>query len=375
MLASSISTDPESELPRRRTPIDSATVENVLIRTGYCKSMGEGPASIAQRPPSRAPDTFALFFREQNMINTRRMIASPALAVSMLMLVAAQRPSPTPTFAPALAYRYTSGSTQDIRLGNADGSAAVLLVRVNYSSRNGAPISRFSLAPLSQRRLAYIDNQDPKSRKIRLVSWSQSNAGGPIAVAPDAEPLFSAPDGFWIGDVAFSPDGSQVAVVGESRDGNSTLRLFDVTLRTQIGDPIPLPYGALYLSWRSDGALFMSYGSQASVYQDGTQTPLWNFPMDGRADTSNVAPSNVVLSYNGYLWRWDGSSVQGDAPVLTRLGTPVYSFDVSVRCDDQAIIHRTGAMKRKVFIFAGGVDQLYSSDDNITFPSYPNSCE
>lgn len=118
----------------------------------------------------------------------------------------------------------------------------------------------------------------------------------------------------------------------------------------------------------------MSYGGQASVYQSGVQTPLWNFSLDGRADTYNVSPSNVVLSHNGYLWRWDGASVQGDSPVLSPLGTPHYSFDASVSCDDQAIIQRTGAKKRRVYIFAGGSDRLYLSDGNISFPTYPNSC-
>lgn len=308
------------------------------------------------------------------MIISRRAIAPAALALSMSVLIAAKTPAPNPSFTPALAYRYTSGNAQDIRLGNADGSAAVLLVRANYSQNSGTRITRLSLAPLSQRQLVYVDNESPSSRLVRLVSWSQPEAGGPIKPVPDANPLFTAPIGFSIGDVDFSPDGTQVAVVGESGSNNSSLRLFDVSSRKQVGEPIPLPYGALRVSWRSDGALFMSYGTQASVYQNGVQTPLWNFPIDGRADTYNVSSSNVVLSHNGYLWRWDGVSVQGDSPVLSPLGTPHYSFDASVRCDDQAIIHRTGATKRKVYVFADGNDHLYSSDGNISFPTYPNGC-
>ena len=119
------------------------------------------------------------------MRRTTRVVATLIGGVSAFLLGAAKPANPPPApFVPALAYKYGS---QDIRLANADGSQAVLLVR----RPSGSQPLWLAIAPLSKRQVAYIDGTDGFVREVRLVSWTQAANGGSLAVTVDPQPMTS----------------------------------------------------------------------------------------------------------------------------------------------------------------------------------------
>lgn len=305
-----------------------------------------------------------------------RILGSVAIVAAPFLLMAA-KPSPTPSpFVPALAYKY---GPEEIRLSNAEGTQAVLLVR----KPRGDGILWLALAPLSQRRVAYIESSNNATvRSLRIVSWAPQATGG-LAVTIDPQPMLVTDNtGLLLADLDFSPDGSQVAALLSDYDSHSELRLFDVATRQQIGGAITLSQQATSLSWRTmDNAILLGAPTGFSLYKDGLQQVLFDGPSPGSDfDAFNGAAADVVLPYKDYpvqgnsIQRWDGASVSGEKAVLSTLVPNGIWPNMS--CDNSRMIYTEMGAKRTAYnlVLATGAKVFFSKDSNVQRMTYPNSC-
>ena len=305
-----------------------------------------------------------------------RIFGSLSICAAPFLLVAA-KPAPAPApFVPALAYKY---GPEEIRLSNADGTQAVLLVR----KPRGDSILWLSLAPLSQRRAAYIEATNSGTvRSLRIVSWAQQATGG-LAITIDAQPMLASQNtGMALADVDFSPDGSQLAVLLTDYNSNSELRLFDVASRQQVGQAIPLIGQAMSLSWRpSDNSILLRGPNGVFSYKNGTQTHLFDEPNQGsELDAFNGTALDVILPYKDYpiqgnlVQRWDGLTVNGGSPVLTMI--TANGIWPNMSCDNSRMIYTELGAKRTAYnlVLATGAKVFFSKDSNVQRMTYPNSC-
>lgn len=301
------------------------------------------------------------------MFRTRRVAATLLATLPALLLVGA-KPSPAPTsFTPALSYRY--GYT-DIRLANADGSQAALLVRLPPPSGQIVSVLQHAIAPLGQRRVAFVDASVFGAKSLRIVSWTQPTPGGPLSVSLDPTPFFTI--AAEITSLDFSPDGLRLAAVSSINGQNRELRFFDVATRTQIGDAIPLAQGGSLLRWRAyDDSLLMRGPAGLTSFKDGVQTALFDPGPGGWFDSFNGAATDVVLQNlidgQNLLQRWDGG-----APLLSTLTS---GHHPSISCDNSRMIFQFGRRDKTITrTIATGVEQTFSTDGSISFPTYPNGC-
>lgn len=309
-----------------------------------------------------------------------RACAALALATSAMLLSAA-KPAPTPTpsnFVPALSYRYNG---QELRLANADGSQAALLVRMPLGPSMSGSVYEHALAPLGQGRAAFVYAPNATSRELRLVSWSQPTPGGPLAVTLDPTPLFTVAGGLGtnISSIDFSPDGTRLAAVSHNDGQNNELRVFDVATRTQIGDAIPLVEFAQRVRWRSfDDSLLLRGSTGMSSVKDGVQTLLFADPQGLPFDTFNGASPEAALRFHdargNTIQRWDGITVNGGQAAFVQLVPN--GIDPSISCDNSRMIYTRLGSRTTISIrtLASGGEQEFSRDRGITFPAYPNGC-
>ncbi len=307
------------------------------------------------------------------MFRTRRVAATLLATLPALLLVGA-KPPPAPTsFTPALSYRY---GYSELRLANADGSQAALLVRLPPPSGQAGSILQHAIAPLGQRRVAFVDASVFGAKSLRIVSWAQPTPGGPLSVSLDPTPFFTIA-GAEITSLDFSPDGSRLAAVSWINGQNQELRFFDVATRSQIGDAIPLAQDGSVLRWRAfDDSLLMRGATGFSVFKDGVQTALFDTGNGGWFDTFNAAAADVavqsLIGGENYLQRWDGASLSNGAPVLATIAP---GHHPSVSCDNARIIFQRGRSDKTIVrTVANGGELTFSTDRTISFPSYPNGC-
>lgn len=311
------------------------------------------------------------------MIRSKPLLA--ALCASAALLTGAAKPAPTPTpsnFVPALAYRYNA---QEIRLANATGSQAVLLVRMPTSTVNN-PVQLFSIAPFGQRRVAFIDHSLPGVRGLRFVTWTQSTPGGPlnVSLAPTQFHSTTLPS-VYPSTVDFSPDGSKLALIENDYDNRATvLRFFDGATGAALGEPIPLAFdGHVVVRWQADGlGVWLLSRTKFSSYRDGVETSLFEDTTVPWFDPYNLAAPSIMLhkvvSGVGTLQRWDGA-LSGGAPLAT---TVVAGFQPSVSCDDARVIFQRGSPRAKTLLYnlQSNTEATFSQDSGITSPTYPSGC-
>ena len=311
------------------------------------------------------------------MIRSKPLLA--ALCASAALLTGAAKPAPQPTaFTPALAYRY---ATQEIRLANADGSAAVLLARLPVAQGLTASVTQLAIAPLSLRQVAFVDLSSGVSESVRIVGWTQTTPGGPLTVTLDPNPLFTIPGSpaAKITSLDYSPDGTRLAIVSHIDGQNNEVRVFDLASRTQIGDAIPLVEFAQVVRWRAfDDSLLLRGSTGVSRLKDGAQTLLFADPQGLPFDTFNGASPEALFRFHdsrgNTIQHWDGVTVDGGNAVFTQLVST--GIDPSVRCDNARMLDtRLGSRStRSIRTLATGAEQDFSRDRSIQFPAYPNSC-
>lgn len=307
------------------------------------------------------------------MPRTRR-IAAALFATIPALLLGGTKPAPTPiSFTPALSYRY---NFTEIRLANADGSAAALLIRIAPTGNAAVSILQHAIAPLSRRQVAFVEAPSGSTKSIRLVSWTQPTPGGPLSVTLDPTPLFTI--SAEITSLDYSPDGATLAAVSWVNGLNQEVRFFDVATRMQIGDAVPLASDGSVLRWRSaDNSLLMRGSSGVSTLQNGVQTDLFAFGSGGWFDSWNGTATDVLLqtvvSGSVTLQRWDGATLIGCAPPLT---TFTQGYHASVSCDNARFIFQRGSPRTKTIVrsLTTGTETAFSQDNGISFPAYPNGC-
>lgn len=310
------------------------------------------------------------------MIRSKPLLAALSLSAAAVLLGAA-KPAPQPTaFTPAISYRY--GYTE-LRLANADGSAAALLLRLPPPSGQIGSILQHAIAPLGQRQVAFVDASVFGVKSLRIVSWTQPTPGGPLSVSLDPTPMFSlaAPYGE-ITSLDFSPDGTRLAAVSWIDGQNHELRFFDVASRTQIGDAIPLAQDGSILRWRaSDDSLLMLGAAGVSTFKDGVQAPLFTGIDGGFFDTFNAGSAEAVFLKHccggNFLQRWDGVTISDGQALLT---TVTDGVDPSIACDNARMIYRR-LSPRSMFVIrtlATGAEQEFSRDRSISYANYPGAC-
>lgn len=291
-------------------------------------------------------------------------------ASAAALLLGAGKPAPQATmFTPALSYLYNG---QDLRLANADGSAAVLLARVapNY-------ILYHTLAPLGQRQAAFVESPSVTVKSLRFLSWTQPTPGGPVSVTLDPTPLFTlSAYGANITGLDFSPDGAQLAVVSDINGANFELRIFDVANRALIGGPIPLAQEPWHLRWRSDGSMLLLGEPGASTFKEGVQTPLFTGIESAYFDTFNAGSQSAVFSKHvpgGAIQLWDGVSLINGAPALSTISD---GAEQSISCDNARIIFKRIAPKIAIVVktLSTGAEYEFSRDRGIKFANYPGTC-
>ncbi|GAA3384521.1 protein kinase domain-containing protein [Cryptosporangium minutisporangium] len=130
----------------------------------------------------------------------------------------------------------------------------------------------------------------------------------------------------WINAVAFSPDGRKIA----SGSGDSTVRLWDVEFRSQIGDPLKGHTGTVYRVRFSVNDLLASVGGDGAVR-------LWN------ADTGTKV--GVLTGHAGDAY---GLAFSPDGMVLASSGG-----DRTVRLWDVA-------KQKEIAVLRGHTDEVYS---------------
>ena len=311
------------------------------------------------------------------------MARSYSALLALLLLtgsVSAQagKPAPPPptTFVPALTYQYNN---TDIRLANADGSQAVLLVRMPLGPNATVSVDRHALAPLGRGQVAFVYSRDSNNKELRIVDWSQPTPGGPLVVSLDPRPLFTmSGTGADITSVDFSPDGNRILATNSIQGRDRQLRFFDAATRTQIGDPILLAQDGSNAKFRAlDGSVLMRGGFVGfSIYKDGVQTPLFYTGNGGYFDPFNGTMADVVIqtlaNAEFILQRWDGTSLTTGGPVLT---TITQGYHPSVSCDSARMIFQRGTRaKTIVHEFASRTETAFSQDVSISLPTFPNSC-
>jgi hypothetical protein len=309
------------------------------------------------------------------MARTRR-VAVALLATLPAMLLGGAKPAPQPSnFVPALSYRY--GGT-DIRLANADGSQAALLVRLPTSQGINAPVQAHAIAPIGMGRVAFDDSSVAGVHSLRFVTWSQPTPGGPLTVSPPLAPFFTTTGNTLIASLDFSPDGTKVALVeGDTSTGAATtLHFFDGVSGAALGDPVTLADGSYDLKWQADGnGVWLRNNTTFSQYRDGVLTAVFN-ARSGSFDPLNGASSSLVMhvSVNGYPTQqlWSGGVTDG-APVTSFL---VDGMNASVACDNRRLILQQGIPRAKTvtYEFATGAVRSFSQDGNIAHLAYPNGC-
>lgn len=303
-------------------------------------------------------------------------ICAALLASGAAVLLTGAKPVPS-AFTPALSYVY--GGT-DIRLSNADGSQAVLLVRMPLGPNTTSSILHHALAPLGKRQAAFVYRPALGTNELRLVDWTQPTSGGPLSVTLDPTPLLTlSATGIEITSVDFSPDGSRIAVMSWVQGRNQELRFFDVATRTQIGNAIPLAISGPNAHYRTlDGSLLMrGTTSGFSTFKDGVQTALFYTGAGGYFDAFNGTAADVVIqnvvSGQSTLYRWDGIAMTNGAPLLTSLTS---GYDPSASCDNSRMIfQRVGSRTQTIiYAFATRTETLFSNDGSVSLPTYPNIC-
>ena len=310
-------------------------------------------------------------------MNVFRTAASTTALALLPLILGAAKPVPVPSsFTPALSYRY--GGT-DIRLSNADGSQAVLLVRMPLGPNAIVSVLQHSLAPLEQRQAAFVYGPDGTHKELRLVDWSQPTPGGPLSVTLDPAPLFSITGtGAEITSVDYSADGTRIYAVSWIQGRDQQLRIFDVATRLQVGDPIPLALDGSNTHWRQfDGSLLMRGSAGFTSYKDGVQTFLFNTGIGGYFDAFNGTASDVVIQnvVNGEstLQRWDGTTITSAGPALTTL---TQGYQPTVNCDNSRMLFQRNSPRSKTILYTFGTrtETAFSQDGSISFLVYPNGC-
>lgn len=302
-----------------------------------------------------------------------------ALCASAALMIGAAKPAPQPTsFTPALAYRY---AYQEVRLANADGSAAVLLARLPVAQGITSSVQQIAIAPLSQRQVAFVDSSSATSQSLRIVSWTQATPGGPLTVSLDPTPLFTISGGLGanISSLDYSPDGTRLAIVSHLDGQNNEVRVFDVATRTQIGEAIPLAEFAQRVRWRGfDDSLLLRGSTGVSSIKDGVQTLLFADPQGLPFDTFNGASPEVVFRFHdsrgNTIQHWDGVTINGGNAVFTQLVST--GIDPSVSCDNALMIYTRLGSRSTIAVrtLATGTEREFSRDRSIHFPAYPNGC-
>lgn len=296
-----------------------------------------------------------------------RHIAVTLLAIVPALLIGGAKPAPAPTsFVPEVAYRYASNTAQDLRLGDATGSAAILL------HRSTVHLSQFDLAPRSARAAVLIELTGLPSSRLVLRTWTQDPTTGVITVDPprtlhEARTLLN-PD--------FSPDGTQVAFGEWEGVGLYSLRVVDVatgvvkTIATGVDGPA-------YLRWSSTGEnLYYVVQNAGDGLEDiayrqpvagGSPVAMFGRPNIERWDISRDASDSLILNYSppetgqGIPFaRWDGTTLTNVYPQLIG-GEPHYA------CGNTRMIYlsfgKGGAVgPLKVFTPATGADVVYTRD-------------
>lgn len=301
------------------------------------------------------------------MARLRRSAGALVLATAAVFLSGA-KPTPAPTsFTPALSYRYAK---QEIRLANASGSQAALLLRLPIT------IHEHALAPLDQGRVAFVTFDSASEQIVRFVTWTQPSPGGSLSVTLDPDPILRAPPNSYINSMDFSPDGTRLAmVIGDGASGATQLRVFDVATKAQL-TASPFAFNAYWVRWQSDGVgLWARSPAVFSVIREGSETALFN---GNRSDFEafNAGSSSVMLqgSLDGrpVLQRWDGG-ITADNPVVTTIAE---GSQPTISCNNAKMIFLRGTSRSKVIMrdLLSGTEQTFSSDGNITWPIYPSTC-
>ena len=297
-------------------------------------------------------------------------------------LIGAAKPKPTPQpFIPALAYKY--GAT-DIRLSNADGSQAVLLVR----KPKGDGIMWLSLAPLNSRKVAFIESTGAGTiRSLRIASWDSQN--GAITVNLDQQPIISSQtSGMLLASLDFSPDGTMLAVLSSDYDTTTELRFFDVASRHQVGVTFQLSELATSLSWRAsnDSVLLRGTGGVSEFkpepgFNQGLESHLFDEPNQvSELQAFNGTSAAVILPYKnatapgGTVQRWDGTVQQNGQPVLFPIADGIWP---SLSCDNSQMIYAEMGAHRRVYVLtlATSAKAFFSQDSNVQRMAYPKSCD
>ena len=307
------------------------------------------------------------------MIRSKAQLA--ALCASVALLTGGAKPAPQPTaFTPTLSYRYNG---TDIRLANADGSQAVLLVRLPTSQGINSPVQAHAIAPIGLGRVVFDDSSVPGVHAVRFVTWTQPTPGGPLSVDPPSAPFFTTTGNTLIASLDFSPDGTKVALVeGDTTTGATTLHFFDGVSGAALGDSVTLADGSYDMKWQSDGnGVWLRNNTTFSQYRDGVQTAVFN-ARSASFDPLNGASSSLVLhvSVDGRPTQqlWSGGITNG-APDTTFL---VDGQSSSVACDNQRLILQQGVPRAKTVTYdlASGVVRTFSQDSRIAHLAYPNGC-
>jgi WD40 repeat protein len=311
------------------------------------------------------------------MIRSKPLLALLSLSAAAV-LIGAAKPAPQPAaFTPALAYRYAA---QEVRLANADGSAAVLLARFPLAQGLTASVTQLAIAPLSLRQVAFIDISYGVSESVRIVGWNQAIPGGALTVTLDPTPLFTiqGSPAAKITSLDYSPDGSKLAVVSHIDGRNNEVRVFDVASRTQIGDTVPLADFAQVIRWRAfDDSLLLRGSTGVSKLKDGVQTLLFADPQGLPFDTFNGPSPEAVFRFHdargNTIQRWDGVTVNSGQAAYTKVTDGI---DPSMSCDNTQMIYTRLSPKTTIAVrsLSTGAEQQFSNDRSISFPAYPNGC-
>jgi hypothetical protein len=282
---------------------------------------------------------------------------------SVAVGVAAPKPAAPPSqFVPEVIYPYKSSTSEDVRLSNASGTAAVLLHR-------GRAILAYDLAPPSLRLATYIDTDVNNMRHLRVRSWTTTASGG-IAVGPERTLVSSVN----MVQADFSPTGDRIAFRTGDHITGYDLNVVDVA--TGVVTKISTARSIVHLRWSQDGNSFyyQAFNNYDGVVRDmtafrqplggGEPVLIFQRPVINSSDISRDGTDGLILrvsvpgSSNYALGKWDGSTIT-TLPFLNA-NFPHYS------CGNDRLIYRSATNGSpgpvKIHTFATNSDITFSRD-------------
>ena len=307
------------------------------------------------------------------MTQFARIMAILLAPLPILGLTAAE-PAPTPppsSFVPAVVYRYL-GNTQDLRLANADGSAAILL------HRSAGRLDSFDVAPGA---VTYIEQTD--KYRLMLRTWTQAPNGGKVDLA---EPLMLfESDTLFYPD--FSPDGSKISFVdfdGTTPNNGDDIKLRVVDLVTGAASLVATASQPFYLRWSSRGdALYyashhavtgQTYTSAYTAYRQPIsgepKQELFTKPNIERWDVSRDGTDSLILNYSSPetgssipFAIWNGTGVNKVFPNLI-------GVEPHFACGNAKLLYLSYGKSGnrgpyKVYTLSTGADVIYTRDNNV----------